>query len=86
MRIEKKCWPESFQRILDGKKAFDVRLGDVDYKEGDIVILKEWDPNKGDYTGRVVEKEIRFVTKTKDMKYWSQDDIELYGYQVLGFL
>jgi hypothetical protein len=86
MKIEKKTWPGSFQQILDGKKTFDMRLGDVEYKEGDILVLKEWNPVTGEYTGRVVEKEVKFVAKTKEMKYWSQEEIELYGYQVLGFV
>ena len=85
MKIEKKCWPPSFQEILDGKRNFDVRLGDVDFKSGDIMVIKEWDPGTGQYTGREIEKKIVFAAKTKEMKYWSQEDIDLYGFQVLEF-
>lgn len=45
MRIEKKCWPEYFNKVLEGKKTFDFRLADFECKEGDILVLKEWDPN-----------------------------------------
>ena len=27
-KIEKKCWPEYFEKILEGKKTFDLRLND----------------------------------------------------------
>ena len=52
-KIEKKVWPEYFQEILDGKKTFELRLNDFDIKEGDTLVLKEWNPETKDYTGRV---------------------------------
>jgi hypothetical protein len=30
MRIEKKCWPEFFEKILSGEKTFELRLADWD--------------------------------------------------------
>ena len=44
MRIEKKVWPKFFQKILDGDKTFELRLADFECKPGDILVLKEWDP------------------------------------------
>ncbi|HLC55686.1 MAG TPA: DUF3850 domain-containing protein, partial [Candidatus Nanoarchaeia archaeon] len=44
MKIEKKVWPEFFQEILDGNKTFELRLNDFECNQGDILILKEWDP------------------------------------------
>lgn len=86
MKIEKKTWPASFQAILNGEKKFDVRLGDVDFKPGDIIVLKEWDPEKGEFTGRTIEKEVGYVAKTKLMPYWSQEEIDLYGFSVVSFI
>lgn len=86
MKIEKKVWPEYFQEILVGNKKFELRLNDFKCSKGDILILKEWDPKTKNYTGRVIEKEVKYVIKTKDSdKFWSKEDIEKYGFQVISF-
>jgi len=85
MKREKKTWPEYFQKILEGKKTFDFRLADWECQEGDTLVLNEWDPKTGEYTGRVIEKEITFVFKTKDLAFWPEKDVEKYGYQVMAF-
>lgn len=43
-RIKKKVWPKYFEAIKMGKKNYELRLADWECKEGDILILKEWDP------------------------------------------
>tara|TARA_Y100000310_G_scaffold257230_1_gene265259 strand:+ start:2375 stop:2635 length:261 start_codon:yes stop_codon:yes gene_type:complete len=85
VEIKKKIWPEFFDNIESGKKKFDLRLADVDINEGDVLILEEFDPETKQYTGRKIEKEIKFVLKTKDLKFWSKEDIEKYGLVVVGF-
>ena len=85
MKIEKKVWPEYFNRILDGKKTFDFRLADFECKEGDILVLKEWDPKTSNYTGRTIEKKVTYVAKTKDTKFYKQEDIDKYGFIMIGF-
>ncbi len=85
MRIEKKVWPEYFQAILDGKKNFELRLADFDIKEGDVLILREWDPAREEYTGRVTEKEAMYVIKTKDVKFWDKEEIKKFGFQIISF-
>jgi len=62
-RIEKKIWPKYFQPILDGKKNYEFRLQDFDVEEGDILFLREWDPELKDYTGRELEKKVTYVGK-----------------------
>lgn len=84
-RIEKKAVPDLFQKVLDGDKTFDLRLDRFDCKVGDVLILREWDPEKQIYTGRAIEKEITFVLKTKDLNFWSKEEIEKHGYIVMGF-
>ena len=81
-RIEKKAVPELFQKVLDGDKTFDLRL---ECNVGDILVLREWDPKKNNYTGRVIEKEITFVLKTKELDFWPEEEIEKHGYVVMGF-
>ena len=85
MKIEKKTWPDLFQKILDGKKTFDARLADWECKSGDILVLREYDPETKEYTGREIEKEVTFVLKTKDIKYWPEEDVEKYGFQIFSF-
>ena len=84
-RIEKKVWPKYFQAIIDGKKTYELRLADFEVKEGDLLILREWNPETKEYSGRVIEKKVTYVARTKEFSFWSEEDIEKYGYQVIGF-
>lgn len=84
MRIEKKCWPEFFRKILDDDKTFELRLADFECSPGDILALKEWDPETRQYSGRVIEKKVTYVAKTRDMSFWAKDEIDKYGYQVIA--
>ena len=84
MKIEKKCNKEYFQDMLDGRKTFELRLADWDINEGDILVLREVDENRN-YTGRVLEKVITYLIKTKDIDFFTKDKIDKYGWQVIGF-
>ena len=87
MTIEKKIHPEYFQAILDGKKTYELRLGDFDISEGDNLLLKEWDPEKEAYTGRSLTKRVGYVRKWKlDELFWSRESIEEHGLQVISLL
>ena len=82
-----KIWPEYFEKILDGKKTFELRLNDFEINEGDTLILKEWDPDTKEYTGREVEKKVGYVGKWKIdelTKFWSREDIDKNGLQVIS--
>lgn len=85
MKIEKKAWPEMFQKIAEGDKTFDLRLADFKCDEGDILVLKEYNPKTKEYTGRVLKKKVTYVLKTKDITFWPKEDVEKYGYQVIAF-
>ena len=85
-KIEKKVWPEYFQAILDGDKKFELRLADWECNKGDTLVLKEWNPESKEYTGRVIEKIVKYVIKTKGAdKFWPKEDIEKYGFQIISF-
>ncbi len=47
---DKKCWPEMFASIQSGQRTADVRADD-DYQKGDTVLLREYKPMQGQYTG-----------------------------------
>jgi len=86
-KIEKKVWPEYFQQIVDDKKTFEVRLNDFEIEEGDVLVLKEWDPKTVSYTGREIEKEVGYVGKWKIEeleKFWPREDIDNKGIQVIS--
>jgi hypothetical protein len=84
MKIEKKTWPDFFEKILSGEKNFDLRLNDFECKPGDILVLREWDPKNNSYTGRAIEKEVTYVLRTKELKFSTPKEIEKYGYQVIA--
>jgi hypothetical protein len=85
MIIEKKVWPEYFQKILEGTKKFELRLADFECNEGDILSLKEWDLSTKSFTGREIEKKVTYVAKTKEQTFWSDDDVKKHGFQIISF-
>jgi hypothetical protein len=85
MRIEKKVWPEYFQKILDGDKTFELRLADFECKPGDILVLKEWILKQKNILEGFLRKKVTYVIKTKDIKFWSEEDVEKYGFQIIAF-
>jgi len=85
MKHNKKAWPKYFQKIIEGKKTFDLRLADWECKEGDILVLQEWGPKTKKYTGREIEKKVTYVAKTKDFSFWPKEDVEKFGYQIISF-
>ena len=84
MKIEKKVWPEYFAKIVSGEKTFELRLADWECNSGDILVLREWDPETKDYTGQFLEKEVGYVLKTKDVKLFTPEEIEKYGFQIIS--
>lgn len=83
--IKKKAWPELFQDILEGKKKFDLRLDDFKINEGDVLILEEWDPKTKEYTGRKIEKKIKYILHTNQLPFWDDEEIVEHGFVVMGF-
>jgi hypothetical protein len=56
-----KTWPIFFDAIVDGRKPFDYRFNDRDFKVGDFLRLQEWCPKRKDYTGRWVMRKITYM-------------------------
>jgi hypothetical protein len=50
---ELKCHPHFFAAIAAGKKTFEIRRNDRDYRVGDMLNLREYDPTFGN-TGRTL--------------------------------
>ncbi len=84
MKIEKKIWPAYFDKIMSGEKTFELRLADWECNPGDTLLLREWDPETKQYTGREIEKTVTYVLKTKDVTLFPKEDVEKYGYQIIS--
>ena len=85
MEVELKTDPEMFQDILDGKKKFEIRLADKNINEEEVLVLLEKDKKTKKLTGRKIKKKVKFVLKTKDLDYFSDEDIKKYGVILAGF-
>ena len=81
--VHKKIWREYFEEVASGRKKFELRLADFDIAQGDTLVLEEWDKDKGEYTGRKIETVVAYVLKTKDAKFWPQEEIAKYGFQII---
>jgi ASC-1-like (ASCH) protein len=61
MKHALKVWPEYYQDIESGKKPFELRKNDRDFKQGDILLLQEWDPKTGKYTRNEIELLVSYI-------------------------
>lgn len=82
--IKKKIWPEYFDDIIKGKKKFEIRLADFDLEEGDILVLREYNPKTKKYTGREIKKKVAFLTKFGLTKFHNLRDIKKFGLYGIG--
>ena len=58
---ELKTWKEYFEEVFMGRKTFEVRKNDRNFQKGDILILKEWDNENQEYTGRQMARGISYI-------------------------
>lgn len=71
---ELKIMPQYYEPVLRKVKTFEIRKNDRNFAVGDEILLKEYDPEKKEYTGRQLRQEICFITD------YAQSD----NYVVLG--
>jgi ASC-1-like (ASCH) protein len=62
MKHELKLETTYFGSVLAGLKTFEIRFNDRDYKVGDILVLKEFNPFTKEFTGRVLEMKVTYLT------------------------
>jgi len=58
---ELKSWPEFFEAVWRGEKTAELRKNDRGFKVGDVLRLREWEPNTQMYSGREVRREVTHV-------------------------
>jgi hypothetical protein len=47
-----KVWPGPYEALKAGTKVHEFRRNDREYELGDTLILREWCPDRQDFTGR----------------------------------
>lgn len=60
-----KSWTPFFKAIKKGEKMHDLRVDDRNYKIGDILILEEYDPFLGEYSGNTCKVVVTYITSDK---------------------
>lgn len=77
MTHDLKTWPEYFKAVREGKKKFELRKNDRDFKVGDQAVLWEYEPETAKLTGQIFITEITYIL---DSGPWLQP-----GYVAFGF-
>lgn len=62
VRHDLKTWPEPFAAVLGGYKRHEVRVNDRGFRSGDELMLREWEPSTGKYTGRYLLASVMYLT------------------------
>ena len=62
-----KTLPPYFEKVVAGEKTFEIRKDDRSYQRGDILLLREYDPEVGytdarHYTGREIKVRVTYIT------------------------
>lgn len=59
-----KILPNYFEDVISGRKTFEIRKNDRDYKVGDLLALNEWTGET--YTGRSCLVTVDYIIDDKD--------------------
>ena len=85
-----KIWPPFFEHVVSGRKTFDVRRDDRNFKLGDTVLLREWEPKERGhqdspyYTGREHRMRISYILNPRPGR--DPDCGLVPGFVVLGLM
>lgn len=61
-----KCWTAFFNEIAEGRKRHDLRRAtDRDFRVNDRLLLREFDPLRGCYTGREQTVVVTYITSAE---------------------
>ena len=58
---ELKIWPSCFAAVTAGNKPFDVRENDRNFQVGDMLVLREFEPETEQYTGHSITRWVSYV-------------------------
>lgn len=82
--IEKKVWPEFFDKLESCKRNVEVRLNEFVVNPGDVIVFREFNPVEDDYTGRKVSRVVSEVNKVDLSKFYKLEDIKKNGVLLIG--
>lgn len=74
-----KILPPYFEALASGKKTFELRYNDSGFKEGDTLILNEYDSALEQYTGRNIWFKVGYIL-------YSFEGIDLQGWVIISLL
>jgi len=57
-----KTWPAPFQAVWDEIKCYEIRKDDRDFRIGDALQLREYDPDTDTYSGREMLVGVTYIT------------------------
>jgi hypothetical protein len=77
---ELKIWPTYYWDVFEGRKTFEVRYNDRDYKVGDTLVLKEYSPTREEYTDWYMVARVTYLLSDSR---WLQPGMVILGIKVL---
>ena len=86
MEHDLKIWPKFFQQVRNEEKLFEIRsMDDRGYKVGDSLLLREYEPEKQEYSGRYVQVQVMQITTADEYPAGLQEgycsmSIRMFGY------
>lgn len=66
---ELKSWSSYFRAVVTGIKTFEVRRNDRDFRTGDVLVLREWDPKSGHFTGKQTRRGVTYCVQLDDLGF-----------------
>jgi len=83
--IKKKCWPEWFKTFISGERTLELRLADFDLREGDTIIMEEYNPETKQYTGRIASFNCKKVEHSAQdpLQFYKIDDVRKHGFWII---
>lgn len=75
-----KTWPVFYDAVIAGIKTFEVRKDDRNFKEGDILLLQDYDPETDKFSGDQIT--VKVVYKMSGGKFGIAADYCVLGFEV----
>jgi 8-oxo-dGTP diphosphatase len=73
-------------KLLLATKTYELRLADWNCESGDVLELIEINPKTKNPTGRTMRRKVGYVGKTKGLDFWTDKEIDKFGYQIISLL